>query len=250
MRRSNGMGVPLSACRGVPLSACRGPKKNNIDQETEHVSPPGDSIPPRSSFLIAPTARIGDLDSKSRRGSLGEDFIFRLSLKRPPSGASQLPADTLQYACRRPCLSEEDQTLVLDSWQVIKEDVARVGTVTFLSMFTAEPETFDLFAKFSHIPKHSIKSSAVFIEHILLVMSCVDKTIARLQEHDKLEHLLHGLGDIHRHIGVTRSYFVKIIPSFIDAIRPATETWTEDLERAWVKFMRLMCHVICERLHP
>ena len=122
--------------------------------------------------------------------------------------------------------------------------------MTMLSLFTAHPETFPLFLKFRGIPQSSIEGNAVFIEHVLIVMSHIEKVISRLKERDKLETLLHGVGDIHRMVGVDGQSFMKIIPFFVNAIKPAFDVWTEEMEQSWLTFMQLMCHVICERLHP
>lgn len=139
---------------------------------------------------------------------------------------------------------------MLDSWKILRQDAKRTGNVTFLSMFTVYPEMLPMFASFCGLPPDSIENTATIVEHGMYVMSFVEKAIARLQEHENLEGLLHELGDIHRKAGLQRGTMVKLIPFFIDAIKPAFDEWTKELEQSWVKFMELMCHVICERMYP
>lgn len=234
---SNGMGISLSSCSG--------PKQNSLAQETKHARPSsgalGNSFPTTSSLVIA---NQGSFSGVLR--AQGKLSFLRLS----SPDASQLPSDSREFAFKRPCLSEEDRNIVLGSWQIIKRDVSSVGAVTFISLFAIFPELSQLFSKFYQIPRDSLGNSVVFTQHILLVMACIEKTIERLHERNKLESLLHDIGEQHRLHGVKRGSFVKVIPFYMDAIRPSFDTWTEELERAWLSFMQMMCHVICERLHP
>ena len=233
---SNGMGILLSSCSG--------PKQNILAQETKHArsySDPFQSSYPTTSTLV--TASPGSFSGVlCAQGKLS-------FLKSSSPDASRLPSDSREFAFKRPCLSEEDQNIVLGSWQIIKRDVSSVGTITFISLFAAFPELSQLFSKFYQILRDSIGNSVVFTQHILLVMACVEKTIERLQERNKLESLLHDIGEQHRLHGVKRVSFVKVIPFYMDAIRPSFDNWTEELERAWLSFMQMMCHVVCEKLH-
>ena len=233
---SNGMGISLSSCTG--------PKQNNLAQETKDARSSSafrNSFPTTSTLVVAnPGSFNGVLRSQ------GKLSFLRLS----SPDASQLPSDRREFAFKRPCLSEEDRNIVLGSWQIIKRDVSSVGAVTFISLFATFPELSQLFSKFYQIPRDSLGNSVVFTQHILLVMACVEKTIERLHERSKLESLLHDIGEQHRLHGVKRGSFVKVIPFYMDAIRPSFDTWTEELERAWLSFMQMMCHVICERMHP
>ena len=248
--------MPLSTCvaplktstvvdkRTAPPACCHCFDSVNNTSDTEIVY----SGKKRPSFLISPTYAVGavNADHTSKR-TLNKHGKLRF-LVTPD--LSEVPSDTLAFALKRPRLSEEEERIVLDSWKIIREDTKRTGNVTFLSMFTVYPEMLPMFARYRGLSPESIENTATIVEHGMFVMSYVEKTIARLEEHENLESILHEVGDIHRQARMRREVLTKIIPFFINAIKPAFDNWTEELERAWVKFMRLMCHVICERMHP
>lgn len=249
----------------MPLSTCVAPLKTNtvVDKRTappaccqsfDCVNNTSSDIEivysgkKRPSFLISPTYAVGavNADHTSKRTSSKHGKLRFLVTPDP----SEVPSDTLAFALKRPRLSEEEERIVLDSWKILREDTKRTGNVTFLSMFNVYPEMLPMFARYRGLSPESIENTATIVEHGMFVMSYVEKTIARLEEHENLESILHEVGDIHRQAGMRREVLTKIIPFFINAIKPAFDNWTEELERAWVKFMRLMCHVICERMHP
>ena len=237
---------------GKTLSICTRSEEVNTNQEVGRICQAGDlGSSFTSTFLTSPTLGVVGTDSSSKRTSYTCSGHTSGNEAKPLlSDSSQLFSNGVAFACLRPQLSEEQQNIVLDSWKIIREDMRRTGIVTFLSLFSAHPEMLPLFAKFRGIPVSSIESNVFFIEHVLIVMSHVEKVIARLKERDTLESLLHDIGDIHRKARVTRRYFVKIMPFFVNAIKPAFDVWTEELEQSWLRFMQLMCHVICEKMHP
>ncbi|XP_070186026.1 uncharacterized protein [Littorina saxatilis] len=162
----------------------------------------------------------------------------------------QPPADQQEYARSRPSLTERQEELLLESWKILREDMQRTGAMSFLGLFEAHPEQFQLFNKFRKMDPQSIGHTTAFHEHVLIVMRTIHKVFTWLREQDKVVLLLHDIGDIHREVGVSRRDFLLFIPFFLNSIKPALQPWTLELEQAWTTYMRLLSHVICERMHP
>ena len=219
---------------GMLLCACKRRKINTKQEIVQEVCPTNDLNPSfGKSFLISPT--VVAISNPDR------DLL-----------ESDAPKTSLDdhFATQRPCLSEKQQEIVLESWEIVQHDLKTTGIIAFHSLFEAHPEMIHMFAKFHGVPVGSIRNAAVFVEHVMFVMSQIEKVIARLKEHGTLETMLHDIGDTHRKAGVGRQSLTMIIPFFIDAIKPAFDVWTEELEQSWVMFMQLMCHVICEKMDP
>lgn len=200
-----------------------------------------------SSFLIVPIMHA------SARKSFSLD---RGQIRRGSSVISETGSSTRDTG-GRPCLSVEEQEVVLKSWEVLQEAISRQGAVAFLSLFSVDPLIVAVFAKHHSVARtvptpspDSLQINAIFSGHVLSVMGCIEKVLARLQEHKNLESVLHGVGDIHRKAGVRRHTHAMLIPYFIEIIKPAFDEWTTDMERSWLKFMKLICHVIGEKMRP
>ena len=241
---------------GIKLSACTRPKKAIMDQERSHYSqtcePEETSrLRSRDSFLISPSIGISVPDSRSisKWSTPNQEHSGKFKFKRPSFDFAQIPSDSYAFACKRPCLSEEEEITVLDSWKILREDMRRTGTTIFINMFSEFPEIVRLFVKHGRLRRNSIECSVIVVEHGLYVMSLIEKVLARLLEHENLESVLYAVGDCHRMKRVGRCAFMQMIPFFITAIKPSFDVWTVELERSWLKFMQLVCHVIGERLH-
>ncbi|ESO94142.1 hypothetical protein LOTGIDRAFT_118731 [Lottia gigantea] len=139
--------------------------------------------------------------------------------------------------------------LVRETWNIAREDIARVGVVAFLSLFEKYPETQNIFLPFRGLTVDELQHSARLREHGLRVMLTVEKCIARLDKPEKLQDLLHDLGQKHVEFNTKVDYIDMVGPQFIQAIRPVVKSdWTPEVEDAWEDFFKLLIYFMKEAM--
>ncbi|XP_039283623.1 cytoglobin-2 [Nilaparvata lugens] len=131
-------------------------------------------------------------------------------------------------------LTAAQKQILQETWRVLEDDIAKVGVITFISLFETHPDVQDAFMPFSGIELEDLKHSKQLRAHALRVMAFVQKAVARLDEPEKLDSLLRELGKKHFTYGAKHKYIDLIGPQFIQAIRPSLEQqWTAETAAAW-----------------
>lgn len=150
---------------------------------------------------------------------------------------------------QRPDFTDEQKKIVLESWKVIQKDIARVGVVMFMGLFETHPDVQEIFLPFKGQTPDDLKQSTQLKSHVLRVMGTVEKCLARIDEPDKLETLLHDLGAKHLLYNARIDYIDLIGPQFICAVQPAMgDAWTSEIEAAWADLFRLISHIMKEAM--
>ncbi|TWW72239.1 x globin [Takifugu rubripes] len=130
----------------------------------------------------------------------------------------------------------EDQIqMIKDSWKVIRDDIAKVGIIMFVRLFETHPECKDVFFLFRDVEDlERLRSSRELRAHGLRVMSFIEKSVARLDQQDRLEALAVELGKGHYHYNAPPKYYSYVGAEFVCAVQPILkERWTSELEEAW-----------------
>nr|CAG25725.1 globin X [Tetraodon nigroviridis] len=130
----------------------------------------------------------------------------------------------------------EDQIqMIKDSWKVIRDDIAKVGIIMFVRLFETHPECKDVFFLFRDVEDlERLRSSRELRAHGLRVMSFIEKSVARLDQQDRLEALAVELGKSHYHYNAPPKYYSYVGAEFICAVQPILkERFTSELEEAW-----------------
>nr|XP_020642959.1 neuroglobin-like isoform X1 [Pogona vitticeps] len=132
-------------------------------------------------------------------------------------------------------LSEAQKGLVRDSWKILHQDIARVGIIVFIRLFETHPECKDAFFLFRDVDDlQQLKMSKDLQAHGLRVMSFIEKSVARMDQEEKLEQLTLELGRSHFWYQAPPKYYEYIGTQFIQAARPILkEEWTSEVEEAW-----------------
>ncbi|CAL1533850.1 unnamed protein product [Lymnaea stagnalis] len=148
----------------------------------------------------------------------------------------------------RPVLSAECQVIVLESWDIIKKDIERVGVVMFMGLLEDEAIR-GTFMSFRDKTPEELKASTALRSHVLRVMGAVEKVVARLDQHEKLITLLHDLGQRHMAYNARPEFLDLVGPQFNNAIQPALgDKWTPEVEQAWADLFRYITHVMKETM--
>ncbi|XP_069766222.1 x globin [Narcine bancroftii] len=134
-----------------------------------------------------------------------------------------------------PSLSEEQKQLVRESWDVLHQDIARVGIIMFIRLFETHPECKDVFFLFRDIDDlQQLKMNKELQSHGLRVMSFIEKSVARLDQEEKLEQLAFELGRSHCRYNAPPKYYKYVGVQFMAVVKPILkEKWTPEVEEAW-----------------
>ncbi|KAM8913612.1 x globin [Spinachia spinachia] len=141
--------------------------------------------------------------------------------------------DAAAAAASRP--TEQQIRMIKDSWKVIRDDIAKVGIIMFVRLFETHPECKDVFFLFRDVEDlEKLRSSRELRAHGLRVMSFIEKSVARLEQLERLEALALELGKGHYHYNAPPKYYSYVGAEFIGAVQPIMkEGWTAELEEAW-----------------
>ncbi|KAI1897918.1 hypothetical protein AGOR_G00088230 [Albula goreensis] len=132
-------------------------------------------------------------------------------------------------------LSQEQTEMIKESWKVIQEDIAKVGIIMFVRLFETHPECKDVFFLFRDVEDlERLRTSKELRAHGLRVMSFIEKTVARLDQMERLDQLALDLGKAHYRYNAPPKYYSYVGVEFIRAVQPILkEKWTAELEEAW-----------------
>ncbi|XP_049917207.1 x globin [Epinephelus moara] len=131
--------------------------------------------------------------------------------------------------------SEDQVQMIKESWKVIRDDIAKVGIIMFVRLFETHPECKDVFFLFRDVEDlERLRNSRELRAHGLRVMSFIEKSVARLDQLERLEALALELGKSHYHYNAPPKYYSYVGAEFICAVQPILkERWTAELEEAW-----------------
>ncbi|BFZ11773.1 hypothetical protein BsWGS_14812 [Bradybaena similaris] len=170
----------------------------------------------------------------------------RINLCNDEEDATLTTPGPLYVQETRPQLSAACQVTVLQTWDIIKKDIERVGVVMFMGLLE-DPEVRGQFRSFRDKTMDELKASAVLRSHVMRVMGAVEKVVARLDSEEKLVTLLQELGQRHLVYNVRPEFLDLIGPEFNNAIKPPLgDKWTPEVEQAWEELFRYITHVMRE----
>ncbi|XP_053191745.1 x globin [Scomber japonicus] len=132
-------------------------------------------------------------------------------------------------------LTQDHIQMIKESWKVIRDDIAKVGIIMFVRLFETHPECKDVFFLFRDVEDlERLRTSRELRAHGLRVMSFIEKSVARLDQMERLEALALELGKSHYHYNAPPKYYSYVGAEFICAVQPILkERWTAELEEAW-----------------
>nr|CAG25723.1 globin X [Danio rerio] len=138
--------------------------------------------------------------------------------------------------------------LIKESWRLIQEDIAKVGIIMFVRLFETHPECKDVFFLFRDVEDlERLRTSRELRAHGLRVMSFIEKSVARLDQLERLETLALELGKSHYRYNAPPKYYGYVGAEFICAVRPILkDRWTPELEEAWKTLFQYVTSIMRE----
>ncbi|XP_073466152.1 cytoglobin-1-like [Aquarana catesbeiana] len=140
-------------------------------------------------------------------------------------------------------LSPHQHQLLVESWTLIQQDIAKIGVIIFIRLFEMHPECKNSFIPFRNVEDlHELKNNKDLRAHGLRVLSFVEKSIARIDNSACLEELALELGKSHYGYHAPPKYYQYVVAEFMSAIHPLLkEKWTPELENAWRNLFSYIC---------
>nr|CAG25724.1 globin X [Carassius auratus] len=138
--------------------------------------------------------------------------------------------------------------LIKESWRLTQEDIAKVGIIMFVRLFETHPECKDVFFLFRDVEDlERLRTSRELRAHGLRVMSFIEKSVARLDQLERLETLALELGKSHYRYNAPPKYYGYVGAEFICAVRPILkDRWTPELEEAWKTLFQYVTSIMRE----
>lgn len=132
-------------------------------------------------------------------------------------------------------LTDHQIELIKESWKLIQEDIAKVGIIMFVRLFETHPECKDVFFLFRDVDDlQRLRTSKELRAHGLRVMSFIEKSVARIDQTERLVQLAMELGKSHYRYNAPPKYYGYVGTEFICAVQPILkEKWTPEVEEAW-----------------
>ncbi|MED6197895.1 hypothetical protein PIB30_061113 [Stylosanthes scabra] len=130
----------------------------------------------------------------------------------------------------------EQESLVVNSWNVLKNNSGDLGLKFFLKIFSAAPEAKPLFSylKDSSVP---LEQNPKLKTHANLVFVMIGESAVQLRKAGKVtvgESNLKHLGSVHLKIGVQDAHFAVAKSAFLETIKEGVgEEWSAALSDAW-----------------
>ncbi|MED6168355.1 hypothetical protein PIB30_010978 [Stylosanthes scabra] len=131
--------------------------------------------------------------------------------------------------------TEEQEALVVNSWEVLKNNSADLGLKLFLKIFSAVPEAVALFSylKDSKVP---LDQNPKLKTHATIVFIMIGESAVQLRKAGKAmeESDLKHLGAVHFKLGVLNEHFQVAKSALLETIKEGGgELWSPALSDAW-----------------
>lgn len=142
------------------------------------------------------------------------------------------PEEIAQKFDLMPRLTAEEIEVVQHSWErVIRRKMDKVGRTAFAELFTAYPDTQNVFRKFHAEDVRVLRAGSDLLQHGQIVCTLVQKVVQNLDNYHTVWEVLLKSGRSHFHHGALPMYLDKVGSQFVLAIRKCIGSdWEERFE--------------------
>ncbi|XP_013384339.1 non-symbiotic hemoglobin [Lingula anatina] len=153
-----------------------------------------------------------------------------------------------------PFVNEDQKKIIVKTWNIIKEDIAKVGVITFTKLFETHPDVKEAFLHLKDMSQEELEYSDILKRHTLRVMQSVDKAVSRIHKPVMIHNVFLELGERHIDYHAEPRIVDLMVVQFIEALhsRLPAEHWNEETEQAWQQFLEytmffLKVPILCMR---
>ncbi|XP_054786856.1 non-symbiotic hemoglobin-like [Prosopis cineraria] len=134
------------------------------------------------------------------------------------------------------CFTQEQEALVVKSWEVMKKNSAELGLKLFLKIFEIAPSAQKLFS-FLRDSKVPLEQNPKLKPHAMNVFVMTCESAVQLRKAGKVtvrDSTLKRLGALHFKTGVVNEHFEVTKFALVETIKEAVpEMWSPDMKNAW-----------------
>ncbi|KAK3092881.1 hypothetical protein FSP39_008346 [Pinctada imbricata] len=136
--------------------------------------------------------------------------------------------------------------LVQDTWEEIKDDLAKLGVIVFLRFFETEPGLKSLFPKIVQMNSENQLEwdidKDMLQKHAVTVMEGLGAAVESLEESDFLNSVLVSIGQTHIKRQVKPQMLKRLWPSLNYGLKQVLQAkYTKEVNEAWRKVYFYIC---------
>ncbi|XP_002739222.1 uncharacterized protein LOC100375093 [Saccoglossus kowalevskii] len=148
-------------------------------------------------------------------------------------------------------LTDQHRVILLDSWKVIQEDIAKVGVIMFMGLFETHPECKEVFMPFKELQGDDLRWSSALKAHGLRVMAVIERVLARIDSDEKIEEHLKALAKKHVEYGANSDLVRLFGPQFIGSMkRQLHKSWSDEMQDAWTVLFDIIIYHMTTNMVP
>ncbi|KAF3320446.1 Non-symbiotic hemoglobin [Carex littledalei] len=149
--------------------------------------------------------------------------------------------------------TKEEEGLVVESWDIIKQDAAALGLKFFLRIFEIAPSSSGLFS-FLRNSDVSLENNPKLKRHAMTVFSMTCDSAVQLQRIGKVivrDTTVRKLGATHTKAGVSNEHFEVMKYALLETIKEGVpHMWSDKMKGAWSKAYDKLVTAIKEEMKP
>ncbi|KAJ3672792.1 hypothetical protein LUZ60_006166 [Juncus effusus] len=149
--------------------------------------------------------------------------------------------------------TKEEEALVVESWDIIKQDAGSLGLKFFLRIFEIAPSSSGLFS-FLRDSDVTLVRNPKLKRHAMTVFSMTCDSAVQLQRTGKVivrDTNLRKLGATHSKAGVSHEHFEVMRYALLETIKEAVpHMWSDKMRDAWAKAYDKLVAAIREEMKP
>jgi len=193
----------------------------------------------------------GNNGSKNRK-----NFSRRMAMNRTDAStklnvpsSSKLAVEAFLEARKKVHLPVSARRQVMESWDLVKDDVAGLGMDFFIRIFDRYPHLKALFP-LGDDPKYlsndELRGNPALRVHATAAMSMLGNAAAGLSDMETLLPKLRELGRMHTNIGVLPEYYDLVYSCLMETVakKVGPSKWTAETQEAWKMCYQLITSVM------
>ncbi|ONK74597.1 uncharacterized protein A4U43_C03F8130 [Asparagus officinalis] len=150
--------------------------------------------------------------------------------------------------------SEEQEVLVVKSWNAMKKDAAALSMKFFLRVFEIAPSAANLFSFLREDSNVPLENNPKLKKHAMTVFVMTCESAAQLRKAGTVtvrDTTLKKLGASHNKSGVVDEHFEVVRFALLDTIKEAVpEMWGPEMNNAWTLAYDQLAGAIKQEMKP
>ncbi|XP_021731655.1 non-symbiotic hemoglobin 1-like [Chenopodium quinoa] len=150
--------------------------------------------------------------------------------------------------------SEEQEILVVKSWNAMKKNASELGLKLFLRVFEIAPTAKKLFSFLNDSNNVPLEKNPKLKAHALTVFAMTCESAVNLRKAGKAtvkDSNLKDLGELHYKYGVVDEHFEVVRFALLETIKEAVpEMWSSEMKEAWTEAYNQLVAAIKQQMKP